>query len=125
MAQSQQPKPNVQTIDRSPPADIEHKMQPVGGSKNDNFNYSLLRQVIGCSWLPESSSAEERKKEIQTVIAAMIGIRPGDEIEGMFAAQMVATHNATMECFRRAMLEDQTFEGRRENLNQANKMTRS
>jgi hypothetical protein len=54
-----------------------------------------------------------------------IGLKPADEIEGMLAAQMVATHNAAMECFRRAMIREQTFEGRREALNQANKLTRS
>ena len=30
-----------------------------------------------------------------------------------------------MECYRRAMLGDQTFEGREENLNQANKLSRT
>jgi hypothetical protein len=30
-----------------------------------------------------------------------------------------------MECYRRAMLGEQSFEGRRENLNQANKLSRS
>jgi hypothetical protein len=30
-----------------------------------------------------------------------------------------------MECYRRAMLDEQTFEGRRENLSQANKLSRS
>ena len=30
-----------------------------------------------------------------------------------------------MECYRRAMLAEQTFEGRRENLSQANKLSRS
>jgi hypothetical protein len=39
------------------------------------------------------------------------------ELEGVLAAQMVATHSAAMECYRRAMLPDQTFEGCRENLN--------
>ena len=43
----------------------------------------------------------------------------------MIAAQMVAAHNAAMECHRRAMLGEQTFEGRRENLNQANKLSRT
>jgi hypothetical protein len=32
------------------------------------------------------------------------------------AAQLIAAHHAAMECFRRAMLSEQTFEGRRENL---------
>ena len=30
-----------------------------------------------------------------------------------------------MECYRRAMIGEQTFEGRRENLNQANKLSRT
>jgi hypothetical protein len=50
---------------------------------------------------------------------------PKDEIEGMMLAQMLAAHNANMECYRRAMLPDQSFEGRRENLNQANKLSRT
>jgi len=41
------------------------------------------------------------------------------------AAQLLAAHYAAMECYRRAMLDEQTFEGRRENLNQANKLSRS
>jgi hypothetical protein len=40
-------------------------------------------------------------------------------------AQLIASHNAVMECHRRAMLPEQTFEGRRENLNQANKLSRT
>jgi hypothetical protein len=41
------------------------------------------------------------------------------------SAQLIAAHNAAMECYRRAMHSEQTFEGRRENLNQANKLSRS
>jgi hypothetical protein len=51
--------------------------------------------------------------------------RPKDELEGMMAAQLIAAHNAAMECYRRAMLGEQTFEGRRENLSQANKLSRT
>src|SRR5262245_1948084 len=50
---------------------------------------------------------------------------PRDEFEGMIVAQLVAGHNAAMECYRRAMIPDQTFEGRRENLSQANKLSRT
>lgn len=38
---------------------------------------------------------------------------------------MLASHNAAMECYRRAMIAEQTFEGRKENLNQANKLSRT
>jgi hypothetical protein len=40
-------------------------------------------------------------------------------------AGLIAAHNASMECYRRAMLGEQTFEGRRENLAQANKLSRT
>ena len=43
----------------------------------------------------------------------------------MIAAQLIAAHNATMECYRRAMLIEQSFEGRHENLHQANKLSRT
>jgi len=40
----------------------------------------------------------------------------------MLATQMVATHNAAMECLRRAMLGGQTFEGRDQSLKHAAKL---
>lgn len=43
----------------------------------------------------------------------------------MIAGQLVAAHNAAMESYRRAMIGEQTFEGRRENLNHANKLSRT
>jgi hypothetical protein len=43
----------------------------------------------------------------------------------MIAAQLLAAHNATMECYRRAMIGEQTLEGRRDNLSQANKLSRT
>ena len=55
----------------------------------------------------------------------MRGIAPKDELEGMLAAQMVATHNAAMECYRRAMLPEQPLETWQARLNQANKLVRS
>src|ERR1700730_13903792 len=44
---------------------------------------------------------------------------------GCLRGAEIATHNATMECYRRAMIAEQTLEGRRENLNQANKLART
>jgi hypothetical protein len=54
-----------------------------------------------------------------------MGIGPKDELEGMMAAQLVAAHSAAMECYRRAMLGEQTLQGRSENLSQANKLSRT
>jgi hypothetical protein len=43
----------------------------------------------------------------------------------MLAAQLIASHNAAMECYRRAMIGKQTFEGSREYLSQASKLSRT
>jgi hypothetical protein len=53
----------------------------------------------------------------------MIDIKPRDALEGMLIGQAIASHNAAMECYRRAMINEQTFEGRRENPNQANQLS--
>lgn len=67
----------------------------------------------------------ERKRQYEGTISALIAISPQDEIEGMIATQLIAAHNAAMESYRRAMIGEQTLEGRRENLNQANKLSRT
>ena len=41
------------------------------------------------------------------------------------AARLIAAHNVAMECYRRAMNDEQTFEGRRENLAHAGKLSRT
>ena len=51
-----------------------------------------------------------------------IGAR--DVVEGMLAGQMVATHEAAMECFRRAALAEQTLAGREMSLKYADKLAR-
>jgi hypothetical protein len=52
------------------------------------------------------------------------GIEPKDKPEGMMAPQLVAAYNA-MECYRRAMIDEQNPEARRENLAYAGKLSRS
>jgi len=75
--------------------------------------------------LRENADTEEIERQRHATVDALIGIKPQDEIEGMIAAQLLACHNASMECYRRAMIREQTFEGRRENLSQANKLSRT
>jgi hypothetical protein len=99
------------------------KLQHIGGSKNDDWNNILANQTLSTLWL--ASKDEARSRQYSAALAALIGIAPQGEIEGMIAAQLVACHNASMECYRRAMIDEQTFEGRRENLCQANKLSRT
>jgi hypothetical protein len=58
-------------------------------------------------------------------ISGLIGIAPKDELEGMLAVQLIASHTAAMESYRRAMLAEQTFEGRQAALSQAGKLSRT
>jgi hypothetical protein len=90
-------------------------LKRIGGSQSDDWNHVLGNQALQSLWI-ELSDKEVRQRQYNAAIAGLIGIAPQDEIEGMIAAQLVATHNATMECYRRAMIGEQTLEGRRENL---------
>ena len=96
----------------------------VGGSQSDEWNNVLANQTINALWLANSSD-ETQEQRASATVAALIGIGPRDELEGMIAAQLIAAHSAAMECYRRAMISGQTLEGRRENLNQANKLSRT
>lgn len=100
------------------------KLRSISGSDNDDFSTILANQVVKALWL-EPCDSDQQTQLGQAALAAMIGMKPRDELEGMLIGQLIATHNAAMECYRRAMLGEQTFEGRRENLNQANKLCRS
>jgi hypothetical protein len=89
-----------------------------------DWNNILANQAVQTLWL-KNADAEEVETQRRATVHALIGIAPRDEFEGMIAAQLVACHNASMECYRRAMHSEQTFEGRRENLSQANKLSRT
>src|SRR4051812_21439593 len=62
---------------------------------------------------------------MSAAVAGLAGIAPRDELEGMLGAQLIAAHSAAMECYRRAMIAEQTFAGRHESLTQANKLSRT
>jgi hypothetical protein len=94
------------------------------GSISDDWNHVLANQALQ-SLLLKNSDQEKAKRQRHATVDALIGIAPRDEIEGLLAVQLLACHNASMECYRRAMLGEQSFEGRRENLNQANKLSRT
>lgn len=69
----------------------------------------------------------DRLSDARNSIAAAIDSAEevADPLAGMMATQLLAAHFAAMECYRRAMVADQTFEERRENLSQANRLSRT
>lgn len=111
-------------VEAHDPSSLPGKLKALGGSKSDDWNNVIANQTIQALWR-KNSNEEESKKHLSAAVAGLVGINPADELEGMLAAQLIACHNASMECYRRAMIGEQTFEGRRENLSQANKLSRT
>ena len=122
MPKSKKPTPLV--IEATHPSQEEGRLKLLGGSASDAFNSTLANQVMRALWR-EHADEDERKKLLSAAAAALVGIGPRDELEGMLAGQLVAAHSAAMECYRRAMIPDQTFEGHRESLTHANKLSRT
>jgi hypothetical protein len=112
---------NVLSLD---PESMKGRLKAIGGSQSDDWNNLLANQAIQSLWLTHSNP-ETRQKQYTATVTALTAISPKDELEGMMASQLIAAHNAAMECYRRAMIGEQTFEGRRENLTQANKLSRT
>ncbi len=106
------------------PSDYIVALKSVGGSQFKDWNNALAQQAERTLWV-NNSDLDESESQLRATLAALLGIKPRDELEGMMAAQLIAAHNAAMECYRRAMIGKQTFEGRRENLNQASKLSRT
>jgi hypothetical protein len=100
------------------------RLKHFGGSLADSWNNILANQALQSLWL-KNSDPETQDKQYSATLAALVGIGPKDELESMIAAQLLAAHNAAMECYRRAMIGEQTFDGRSENLGQANKLSRT
>ncbi len=92
------------------------------GTNDPELAQRLVNHLYETLWMPAELSDEERLLHIRAAIAALRGIKPQDEIEGMLATQMVATHSAAMECLRRSMNQNQSFEVRESSLRHAAKL---
>src|SRR5215207_9835633 len=117
--------PGPQTVEGSCPEKNQESLKRIGGSNNDSFNMVLFDQALRSNWTAHADDERARSDLFACTVMALASVKPHDELEGMLAAQLVATHNAAMECYRRAMLGEQTFEGRDNNLKHAGKLSRS
>ena len=92
------------------------------GTDQLHLQQHLIDQTYRSLWIPEGLTELEKAGQIASSISLLQGIKPADEIEGMLATQMVGTHNAAMDCLRRAMIEEQNLAGREQNLKHAGKL---
>jgi len=92
------------------------------GTNAKPLQVHLAHEVVQTLRLPDGLGEDEKCRRVNSAIAMLKGIEPRGTLEGMLAAQMIATHSAAMDCLRRAIVEEQPFAVRAENLNQAMKL---
>lgn len=95
-------------------------MAETTGSINHAFSQVLLNQAM----LASCSSKDQAEAMANAVSAAMFDLAPRNVLEGMLSAQIVAVHNQSMECLRRASLEGLSLELAIIYQNQAAKLTK-
>jgi hypothetical protein len=101
------------------------KRQNLGGSKNGYVNCQAFNDVLSTRWRQPGEDAQSKEVRDDASVYRLAGIAPRDAVEGMLAVQLVATHQAAMECFRRAHLPDQSGPGYQLCLGHANRLLRS
>src|SRR5262249_35215034 len=79
----------------------------LSGTGNARLARWLASQVAGCQSFPRGMPAEACNERASAALAALEEIRPGDALEGLLGAQMVATHSAGLEMMQRAMARSQ------------------
>ncbi len=94
------------------------------GSEDESFMTILFGELLDNMWIPEGTSEEKILLKINAAKETLRQIAPQDGIEGMLAVQMASTHQAAMECLRRATVEDQTIQGRDTALKQGERFLR-
>ncbi|MCT2559369.1 hypothetical protein N0B51_10300 [Tsuneonella sp. YG55] len=78
------------------------------GSRSPAFGMTMLRQAHAALAQVPGTSADQRWAQFDALFDFLESVAPRDEREGMLAVQMFATHNAVMDCYRRAATPGQT-----------------
>ena len=71
--------------------DAKGVLKNIGGSQSDHWNKLLAHQAVQALWL-KNSDPETLDGQVSATLAALVGIGPRDELEGMMAAQLIAAH---------------------------------
>jgi hypothetical protein len=92
------------------------------GSDSKEFGWLIYHQLSKSCYANNTNA--EFLETFKNISIEMEGIAPKDQIEGMLAAQMVATHHAAMDCYRIAA-KSQMIDTKNLVFNSANKLVRS
>jgi hypothetical protein len=100
-------------------------LRHIGGSQSDDSNDLIAAETVQALCVRDTDGTID-DGQIDAGISRLVGIAPRDETEGMMAAQPIAAHSAVMECYRRAMIDEEPFRRERdENLRHANRLSRN
>jgi hypothetical protein len=81
----------------------------------------LLSSLLLVSDVTDESGSPDKANG---VLALLDDLQPRDAVESMLCSQMISTHLLTMECFKRANLTNQSFEGRELNMRHGERLSR-
>jgi hypothetical protein len=81
-----------------------------------------LEEIAGLLWHGEGATEDQVKVRLVRALDQFESLAPADGAEGMLALQMVGTHDAALECLRRAALPRLTFAGRDMEFKHAHKL---
>lgn len=90
------------------------------GTNNPDLWQFFSNQLGGCA-----DSRNGAANNLNQLIPILHSIKPRDALETMLAVQMTGIHNVAMNCIMRAMIPEQTFEGRESNLTYATRLLRT
>jgi hypothetical protein len=82
--------------------DILHEVVGLsaGSKKEDKLFGKMIYNQLKRACRDYDLSKDGIGETLVQIITELKGIEPKDQIEGMLATQMIATHHATMDCFR-------------------------
>ena len=106
---------------RLPPFELA-KFEVAEGCSNFDIERMKIQEIMGMIWMDPSHSAEEKHAVLVKAVDMFNSFKVEDGIEGMLAMQMIGTHNAIVECFRRAMIPNQHLEAQKVYLSQAERL---
>lgn len=101
---------------------LPETQREVTGATEEDLHFQLLCQAAGALASPKGDRENDIRDKLLVATAALKGIAPRDELEGMLAVQMIATHDAAMQCLVRAALPNQMLEARDHHLKHATKL---
>lgn len=97
-------------------------VQETFGLSDSALILQKINEIGKLLWFHEDASKEGKHERIQRALELYESLEPGDGAEGMLALQMVGTHDAALECLRRAAISNQSFDGRDMALKHAQKL---